>query len=91
MVTPVRKVPLHLQSAANRLHIKNGVVVNDDGEEQVDIYIEVTDNHVDIPDSDLMQTSCVRTVSSGRWANISSFLEGQGLWMLLASLSSLEE
>jgi len=40
MVTPVRKVPLHLQSAANRLHIKNGVVVNGDGEEQLDVYIE---------------------------------------------------
>ena len=44
MVTPVRKVPLHLQSAANRLHIKNGIVVNDDGEEQLDIYIEVNGN-----------------------------------------------
>ena len=40
MVTPVRKVPLHLQSAANRLHIKNGVVVTGDGEEQLDVYIE---------------------------------------------------
>lgn len=39
-MTPVRKVPIHLQSAANRLHIKHGVVVNDDGEEQADIYIE---------------------------------------------------
>ena len=48
MVTPVRKVPLHLQSAANRLHIKNGVVVNDDTEEQADIYIEVTDNQYNL-------------------------------------------
>ena len=41
MTTPVKKVPIHLQSAQNRLIIKNGTVVNDDGEEQVDIYIEV--------------------------------------------------
>ena len=49
MATPVRKVPLHLQSAANRLHIKNGVVVNDDGEERVDIYLEVIINHDNSP------------------------------------------
>ena len=42
MVNPVKKVPIHLQSAQNRLIIKNGTVVNDDGEEQVDIYIEVS-------------------------------------------------
>ena len=91
MVTPLKKVPLHLQSAANRLLIKNGVVVNDDGEEQMDIYIEVTDNDTDTPDSDLIHTSCARTVLSGRWENISLFLVVQGLWMLPASLSFLEE
>ena len=42
MVTPVKKVPIHLQSAQNRLIIKNGTVVNCDKEEQVDIYIEVS-------------------------------------------------
>ena len=41
MVTPVKRVPIHLQSAQNRLIIKNGTLVNDDGEQQVDIYIEV--------------------------------------------------
>jgi dihydropyrimidinase len=41
MVTPVKRVPIHLQSAQNRVIIKNGTVVNDDGEQQVDIYIEV--------------------------------------------------
>ena len=40
MTTPVKKVPIHLQSAQNRLIIKNGDVVNEDGTEQVDIYIE---------------------------------------------------
>ena len=38
---PLKKVPIHLQSSQNRLIIKNGTVVNWDGEEQVDIYIEV--------------------------------------------------
>ena len=41
MVTPVKKVPIHLQSAQNRLIIKNGTVVHGDGEEQVDVYVEV--------------------------------------------------
>ena len=41
MVTPVKKVPIHLQSSQNRIIIKNGTVVNHDKEEQVDIYIEV--------------------------------------------------
>ena len=40
MVTPVRKDPLHLRSAANRLYIKNGVVGTCDGEDQLDLYIE---------------------------------------------------
>ena len=41
MVTPVKKVPIHLQSSQNRIIIKNGTVVNHDKEEQMDIYIEV--------------------------------------------------
>ena len=41
MVNPVKKVPIHLQSAQNRLIIKNGTVVNGDGEQQVDVYVEV--------------------------------------------------
>ncbi|XP_017876827.1 dihydropyrimidinase isoform X2 [Ceratina calcarata] len=40
MSTPVKKVPIHLQSAQNRLLIKNGKVVNDDGMTDNDIYIE---------------------------------------------------
>ena len=40
MVTPVKKVPIHLQSAQNRLLIKNGTAVNDDGQESIDVYIE---------------------------------------------------
>lgn len=40
MSAPVKKVPIHLQSAQNRLIIKNGDVVNEDGIEQVDVYIE---------------------------------------------------
>jgi len=54
MVTPVKKVPIHLQSAQNRVIIRNGIVVNDDGEEQVDVYIEdgivrLMGNHLIIP------------------------------------------
>ncbi|XP_058978776.1 dihydropyrimidinase [Musca domestica] len=37
---PVKKVPLHLQSAQNRVYIKNGQVVNDDGMFKADVYIE---------------------------------------------------
>ena len=40
MTTPVKKVPIHLQSAQNRLLIKNGTVVNHDGQENTDVYIE---------------------------------------------------
>lgn len=39
-VAPVKKVPIHLQSAQNRLYIKRGHVVNHDGMQQADIYIE---------------------------------------------------
>jgi len=53
-VTPVKKVPIHLQSSQNRIIIKNGTVVNHDKEEQVDIYIEdgmirLMGNHLIIP------------------------------------------
>ncbi|XP_013098892.2 dihydropyrimidinase isoform X1 [Stomoxys calcitrans] len=37
---PVKKVPLHLQSAQNRVYIKNGQVVNHDGTFKADVYIE---------------------------------------------------
>ncbi|XP_050069222.1 dihydropyrimidinase isoform X1 [Anopheles maculipalpis] len=37
---PVKKVPIHLQSAQNRLYIKRGHVVNHDGMQQADVYIE---------------------------------------------------
>ena len=54
MTTPVKKVPIHLQSAQNRLIIKNGTVVNDDKSEQLDVYIEDSiikqlGNHLIIP------------------------------------------
>jgi len=38
--TPVRKVPIHLQSAQNRLLIRHGKVVNADGIQDADVYIE---------------------------------------------------
>uniref|UniRef100_A0AAG5CNX3 dihydropyrimidinase n=1 Tax=Anopheles atroparvus TaxID=41427 RepID=A0AAG5CNX3_ANOAO len=37
---PVKKVPIHLQSAQNRLYIKRGHVVNHDGVQHADVYIE---------------------------------------------------
>ena len=42
MVTPVKKVPIHLQSAANRLLIKGASIVNADGVTQEDVYVEDT-------------------------------------------------
>ena len=41
MKSGLKKVPIHLQSAQNRLIIKNGTVVNSEGEQQVDVYMEV--------------------------------------------------
>ncbi|KAF5283450.1 hypothetical protein FQA39_LY04826 [Lamprigera yunnana] len=40
MSTPVKKVPIHLQSAQNRLLIKNGKIVNEDDVIEEDVYIE---------------------------------------------------
>ncbi|XP_056629705.1 dihydropyrimidinase isoform X2 [Diorhabda sublineata] len=40
MTTPVKKVPIHLQSSQNRLLIKNGTIVNEDETTDEDIYIE---------------------------------------------------
>ncbi|XP_050313240.1 dihydropyrimidinase isoform X1 [Anthonomus grandis grandis] len=40
MSTPVKKVPIHLQSSQNRLVIKNGKIVNEDGITEEDVYIE---------------------------------------------------
>ncbi|BFF89822.1 dihydropyrimidinase [Drosophila madeirensis] len=37
---PVKKVPIHLQSAANRVYIKNGEIVNHDKSFKADVYIE---------------------------------------------------
>ncbi|XP_058454472.1 dihydropyrimidinase-like [Malaya genurostris] len=37
---PGNKLPIHLQSAQNRLYIKQGQVVNHDGIQQADVYIE---------------------------------------------------
>ncbi|XP_030756331.1 dihydropyrimidinase isoform X2 [Sitophilus oryzae] len=40
MSTPVKKVPIHLQSSQNRLLIRHGQVVNEDGITEDDVYIE---------------------------------------------------
>ncbi|XP_065165458.1 dihydropyrimidinase isoform X1 [Atheta coriaria] len=40
MSTPVKKVPIHLQSSQNRLIIKNGKVVNETGILEDDVFIE---------------------------------------------------
>lgn len=37
---PVKKVPIHLQSAQNRIYIKNGEIVNHDKSFKADVYIE---------------------------------------------------
>ncbi|EDW13882.1 dihydropyrimidinase [Drosophila mojavensis] len=37
---PVKKVPIHLQSAQNRIYIKNGQIVNHDKSFKADVYIE---------------------------------------------------
>jgi len=40
MSTPVKKVPIHLQSSQNRLLIKNGKIVNEDGSVDSDVFVE---------------------------------------------------
>jgi len=35
-----KKLPIHLQSAHNRILIKNGTVVNADGSVHADVYVE---------------------------------------------------
>ncbi|XP_066254817.1 dihydropyrimidinase isoform X1 [Euwallacea similis] len=40
MSTPVKKVPIHLQSSQNRLVIRHGQIVNEDGIIDEDVYIE---------------------------------------------------
>ncbi|XP_017785499.1 PREDICTED: dihydropyrimidinase isoform X2 [Nicrophorus vespilloides] len=40
MSTPVKKVPIHLQSAQNRLLIKNGKTVNENEIVEQDVYVE---------------------------------------------------
>ncbi|CAG9760433.1 unnamed protein product [Ceutorhynchus assimilis] len=40
MSTPVKKVPIHLQSSQNRLVIRHGKIVNEDGVLEEDVYIE---------------------------------------------------
>ena len=36
----VKKIPLHLQSSQNRILIKGGTVVNAEGSQRADVYIE---------------------------------------------------
>ncbi|GAB6026134.1 hypothetical protein CHUAL_012332 [Chamberlinius hualienensis] len=38
--TPVKKVPIHLQSAQNRILIKGGQIINDDMTSFADVYVE---------------------------------------------------
>ena len=60
MKSGLKKVPIHLTSAQNRLIIKNGTVVNCDGEQQVDVYMEVRltvgDKRQDIPCRSILRT-----------------------------------
>ena len=56
MKSGLKKVPIHLTSAQNRLIIKNGTVVNCDGEQQVDVYMEVRLTVGDIPCRSILRT-----------------------------------
>ncbi|KAL5273694.1 DPYS family protein [Megaselia abdita] len=61
---PVKKVPIHLQSAQNRVYIKNGQVVNHDRTFKADVYIEDGIIKFVGPASDITVPGGVRTIDA---------------------------
>ncbi|XP_061402678.1 dihydropyrimidinase-like [Musca vetustissima] len=64
---PVKKVPIHLQSAQNRVYIKNGQIVNHDKTFKADVYIEDGTIKFVGPPSEIVVPGGVRIIdASGR-------------------------
>ncbi|KAH8414145.1 hypothetical protein KR222_009209 [Zaprionus bogoriensis] len=61
---PVKKVPIHLQSAQNRIYIKNGEIVNHDKSFRADVYIEDGTIKFVGPASDITIPGGVRTIDA---------------------------
>ncbi|XP_022222889.2 dihydropyrimidinase isoform X1 [Drosophila obscura] len=61
---PVKKVPIHLQSAANRVYIKNGEIVNHDKSFKADVYIEDGTIKFVGPPSEITIPGGVRTIDA---------------------------
>ncbi|TDG43060.1 hypothetical protein AWZ03_010524 [Drosophila navojoa] len=64
MSTPVKKVPIHLQSAQNRVYIKNGQIVNHDKTFKADVYIEDGIIKFVGPAADITVPGGVRTIDA---------------------------
>ncbi|XP_037946891.1 dihydropyrimidinase-like isoform X2 [Teleopsis dalmanni] len=62
---PVKKVPIHLQSAQNRVYIKNGQIVNHDRTFKADIYIEDGTIKFVGSSSDIVIPGGVRVIDAG--------------------------
>ncbi|XP_055375038.1 dihydropyrimidinase isoform X2 [Condylostylus longicornis] len=62
--TPVKKVPIHLQSAQNRLYIKNGKIVNHDKSFCADIYVEDGKIKFVGPSTDIVIPGGVRVIDA---------------------------
>ncbi|XP_044313318.1 dihydropyrimidinase isoform X1 [Drosophila rhopaloa] len=61
---PVKKVPIHLQSAQNRVYIKNGEIVNHDKSFKADVYIEDGIIKFVGPSSEITIPGGVRTIDA---------------------------
>ncbi|XP_075146954.1 dihydropyrimidinase-like [Haematobia irritans] len=61
---PVKKVPIHLQSAQNRVYIKNGQIVNHDKTFKADVYIEDGTIKFVGPPSDITVPGGVRVIDA---------------------------
>ncbi|XP_039231792.1 dihydropyrimidinase 1 isoform X2 [Drosophila yakuba] len=61
---PVKKVPIHLQSAQNRVYIKNGEIVNHDKTFKADVYIEDGIIKFVGPSSEITIPGGVRTIDA---------------------------
>lgn len=61
---PLKKVPIHLQSAQNRLYIRHGQIVNHDGIFTADIYVEDGVIKFVGPSSEITVPGGVRTIDA---------------------------